>query len=261
MASPFQILAAVRGEKGEQRVFHEVDGRNRRDASRALKVWADRLHGKACGRDQAIGAPARSQERIVHEGHHMRVLMRVDTEIATLVGEGLEIALDLLAEFAGKLLANAVAVAGAQRRCHQVSHKGMGEGSALVHQQRHVVGVGDRMPFHDIEVQAKLYLSRVDERTDKLGAFVKRRAVREHAHARQGSMAAACVRKLEDGLRLLDGNPKVVCVNDERHKPPFHVRARCLSSKRYLFEDKRDKRNNSTLMQVCYWGSFAREGL
>lgn len=112
--APFlQILAAVRGEKGEQRVFHEVDRRNRRDALEAFKVRADRLHGKACGRDQAIGAPASSQERIVHEGHHMRVLMRVDTEIATLVGEGLEIALDLLAEFAGKLLANAVA----GRRC------------------------------------------------------------------------------------------------------------------------------------------------
>lgn len=115
--APFlQILAAVRGKEGEQCVFHEVDRRNRRDASRALKVRADRLHGKACGRDQAIGAPASSQERIVYEGHHMRVLMRVDTEIATLVGEGLEIALDLLAEFAGKLLANAVTVAGAQCR-------------------------------------------------------------------------------------------------------------------------------------------------
>ena len=136
----------------------------------------------------------------------------------------------------------------------------MGEGSALVHQQRYVVGVRDGMPFHDIEVQAKLYLPRIDEGTDKLGAFLECRAVREHAHARQGSMAAACVRKLKDGLRLLDGNPKVVCVNDERHKPPFRVHAQCLSTKRYLFEDKRGKQNNSTLMRVRYWGSIVREG-
>lgn len=83
--APFlQILAAVRGEKGEQRVFHEVDRRNRRDALEAFKVRADRLHGKACGRDQAIGAPASSRSASCTEGHHMRVLMCVDAEIATL---------------------------------------------------------------------------------------------------------------------------------------------------------------------------------
>ena len=93
------------------------------------------------------------------------------------------------------------------------------------------------MPFHDIEVQAKLYLPRVDEGTNKLGAFLERGAVREDAHARKRAVAAACVRKLQDSLRLLDGDPEVICVNDKRHKLPFIMRYGNLPAKsRYLFE-------------------------
>ncbi len=131
----------MRCEESQKRVLHQVDGTDRGDPLEGREVRSQSFDGDAGGRHLAVGAAARGGERVVHEGHHVGVLVGVDAQVAALARERLEEALDLRVELARELLAHPVAVERPDRRGQKVAGERMAERAALVHEKGHVAGL------------------------------------------------------------------------------------------------------------------------